>query len=111
MIDEKNKASHGESPIVSTGASRGLGSALVHALALQGCTVVLIFARNVTLAEQVRDFVPTTKRVCPSDRPYPSRTCGHRCALDPVESSSPIFVPGIDISAMSNEKFNDVFIC
>jgi NAD(P)-dependent dehydrogenase (short-subunit alcohol dehydrogenase family) len=42
-----------------TGASRGLGSALVHALALQGCTVVLNFARNVTLAERVRDSVST----------------------------------------------------
>lgn len=38
-----------------TGASRGLGSALVHALALHGCTVVLNFAHNRTLAEQVRD--------------------------------------------------------
>ena len=38
-----------------TGASRGLGSALVHALALHGCTVVLNFARNSTLAERVRD--------------------------------------------------------
>lgn len=38
-----------------TGASRGLGSALVHALALHGCIVVLNFARNCTLAEQVRE--------------------------------------------------------
>lgn len=40
-----------------TGASRGLGSALVHGLALQGCTVVLNFARSRTLAEQIRDSI------------------------------------------------------
>jgi len=38
-----------------TGASRGLGSALVHALALHGCAVVLNFARNRSLAEQLRE--------------------------------------------------------
>lgn len=38
-----------------TGGSRGLGSALVYALALQGCAVVLNFARNRSLAEQLRD--------------------------------------------------------
>ena len=37
-----------------TGGSRGLGSALVHALALQGCTVLLNYARNRSLAEGVR---------------------------------------------------------
>jgi len=36
-----------------TGGSRGLGSALVHALILQGCTVVLNYARNRNLAEAV----------------------------------------------------------
>jgi NAD(P)-dependent dehydrogenase (short-subunit alcohol dehydrogenase family) len=38
-----------------TGASRGLGSALVHALALHGCSVILNFAHNRALAEQLRD--------------------------------------------------------
>ncbi len=38
-----------------TGASRGLGSALVYALALQGCNVVLNFARNREAAEKLRD--------------------------------------------------------
>lgn len=37
-----------------TGASRGLGSALVHALALHGCTVILNFARNRSLAEEIQ---------------------------------------------------------
>lgn len=40
---------------VVTGGSRGLGAALVYALALQGCAVVLNFARNRSLAEQVRN--------------------------------------------------------
>jgi NAD(P)-dependent dehydrogenase (short-subunit alcohol dehydrogenase family) len=40
-----------------TGASRGLGSALVHALALHGCTVILNFVRNRNLAEQVRGSI------------------------------------------------------
>jgi NAD(P)-dependent dehydrogenase (short-subunit alcohol dehydrogenase family) len=38
-----------------TGASRGLGSALVYAFALHGCAVVLNFARNRSLAEQIRE--------------------------------------------------------
>jgi NAD(P)-dependent dehydrogenase (short-subunit alcohol dehydrogenase family) len=42
-----------------TGASRGLGSAFVHVLALHGCTVVLNFARNRELAERVRDSLAT----------------------------------------------------
>ncbi len=36
-----------------TGGSRGLGSALVHALALHGCTVLLNYARNEDLAKEV----------------------------------------------------------
>lgn len=40
-----------------TGASRGLGSALIHALTLHRCTVVLNFARNRSLAEQIRDSI------------------------------------------------------
>ena len=43
-----------------TGASRGLGSALVHALALHGCAVVLNFARNRALAEEIRQSLSAT---------------------------------------------------
>ena len=46
-----------------TGASRGLGSALVHALATHGCTVVLNFARNRALAEQIRDSIGSSGTV------------------------------------------------
>lgn len=38
-----------------TGGSRGLGCAMVHALTLHGCTIILNFVRNRGLAEQVRD--------------------------------------------------------
>lgn len=38
-----------------TGASRGLGSAIAYALALQGCNVVVNFARNREAAEKLRD--------------------------------------------------------
>lgn len=37
-----------------TGGSRGLGCAMVHALTLHGCTTILNFVRNGSLAEQVR---------------------------------------------------------
>lgn len=46
-----------------TGASRGLGSALVYAFALHGCAVVLNFARNHTLAQQIRDSIGSSATV------------------------------------------------
>ncbi len=45
---------------VVTGASRGLGSALVRVLALHGCTVLMNFLRNHSLAEQLRDSLAET---------------------------------------------------
>jgi len=42
-----------------TGASRGLGSALVHSFALHGCSVILNFAHNRELAEHLRNSLST----------------------------------------------------
>jgi NAD(P)-dependent dehydrogenase (short-subunit alcohol dehydrogenase family) len=46
-----------------TGASRGLGSALVYAFVLHGCAVILNFARNRTLAQQIRDSIGSSGTV------------------------------------------------
>lgn len=43
-----------------TGGSRGLGSCLVRALALHGCTVVLNFWRSQSLSERLRDSLAGT---------------------------------------------------
>ncbi len=56
----RSDALSGKVAVVS-GGSRGLGAALVRALALHGCTVVLNFLQGKAEAEQVRDSVSTGK--------------------------------------------------
>jgi NAD(P)-dependent dehydrogenase (short-subunit alcohol dehydrogenase family) len=55
----RSQALQGKVALV-TGASRGLGSALVRVLALHGCTVLLNFVRSQREAEQLRDSLSGT---------------------------------------------------
>jgi NAD(P)-dependent dehydrogenase (short-subunit alcohol dehydrogenase family) len=59
MLVGRSSALAGKVALV-TGGSRGLGSALVRALALQGCTVLLNFVRHRSEAEHVRDSLAQT---------------------------------------------------